>query len=265
MYKDGFVISIMRDGRPLRESGRTVRMPFDSEYKIRLKNKHGKSCKARVTIDGTPVSQLGDFVISSWGTLDLERFVNDSLNKGKKFKFISAKSGEVQDPTNSDNGLIRVEFYLAKNGPIVITRDGWGYPPYFPERDSEIWPCNGDSTDDYGKKRKRKRGARLDGDTYQQAGSPVNSFYCSTNVSFTNNVTDTIPDDKGATVEGGDSNQSFMTVSDFETEIAPVVLELELRAPRDGVAPEPRRNYCGSCGARRRGRDKYCPQCGRRF
>jgi len=264
MYKDGFVLSIMRDGRPLRESGRTVRMPFDSEYKIRLKNKNGKSCKARVTIDGTPVSQLGDFVISSFGTLDLERFVNDSLNKGKMFKFVSAKSGEVQDPTNSDNGLIRVEFYLAKNGPLVITNDDWTwhYPPYFPPRDPEVWPCDDDCT--CGGKKKKHRG-RATNDSY--IGGSSSAFYCSTNVSFTNNVADTIPDDKGATVEGGDSNQSFMTVSDFDVELNPVVLELELRAPRDGVAPEPQRNYCSGCGAARRNRhrDKYCPQCGRRF
>jgi len=256
MYKDGFVLSIMRDGRPLRESGRTVRMPFDSEYKIRLKNKLGKSCKARVTIDGTPVSQLGDFVISSWGTLDLERFVNDSLNKGKKFKFVSAKSGEVQDPTNSDNGLIRVEFYLAKNGPLVITNDWtWHYPPYFPPNDFD---------DDSTVSRKRKSKGI---DDVLGGGNTTSAFYCSTNVSFTNNITDSIPDDKGATVEGEDSNQSFMTVSDFDVELNPVVLELELRAPRDGAAPEPRKNYCGGCGAARRDRhrDKYCPQCGRRF
>ena len=262
MYKDGFVLSIMRDGRPLRESGRTVRMPFDSEYKIRLKNKLGKSCKARVTIDGTPVSQLGDFVISSWGTLDLERFVNDSLNKGKKFKFVSAKSGEVQDPTNSDNGLIRVEFYLAKNGPIIITNDDWTwhYPPYFPPNDSDVWPCDDDST--VSRKRKRKGIDETLG-----GGNTTGAFYCSTNVSFTNNITDTIPDDKGATVEGGDSRQSFMTVSDFDTELNPVVLELELRAPRDGAAPTPQRNYCSGCGAARRDRhrDRYCPQCGRKF
>ena len=264
MYKDGFVLSIMRDGRPLRESGRMVRIPFDSEYKIRLKNKNGKNCKARVTIDGTPVSQLGDFVISSFGTLDLERFVTDSLDKGKMFKFVSAKSGEVQDPTNSDNGLIRVEFYLAKNGPLVVTGDWtWYYPPYCPPNDSDVWPCDDDST--VGRKKKRYRGGRGSGQFV--GGSTADSYYCSTNVTFTNNVTDTIPDDKGATVEGGDSSQSFMTVSDFDTEITPVILELELRAPRDGVAPEPRRNYCGSCGARRRNRhrDRYCPQCGRKF
>lgn len=255
MYKDDFVLSIMRDGRPLRESGRIIRMPFNSEYKIRLKNKNGKSCKARVTVDGTPVSQLGDFVISSWGTLDLERFVNDSLNKGKKFKFVSAKSDEVQDPTNSDNGLIRVEFYLATNGPLIITHDSWRW-----SGGSEIWPCN----DDDGTIPRKKKGI----DETLGGGNTTSAFY-SSNVSFTcdNAMVDTIPDDKGATVEGGESNQSFMTVSDFDTEITPVVLELELRAPRDGVAPEPRRNYCGSCGAARRDRhrDKYCPQCGRRF
>lgn len=250
MYRDGFVVSIMRDGRPLRESGRIVRIPFDSEYKIRLKNKNGNSCKAKVFIDGTPVSQLGDFVISSWGTLDLERFVTDSLNKGKKFKFVSADSDEVQDPTNPDNGIIRVEFYLATNGPLIITDDfTWHYPPYIPPS-HEIWPCDDDST--ASKKRKWKS-------TDSHDGTPVmNAYYCS-NLTFTNSMS---VSDKGATVEGGESKQTFMTVSDFDVQTEPVVIELELRAPRDRIAPEPRRNYCGGCGSRRRQRDRFCPQCG---
>ena len=249
MYKDGFVVSIMRDDRPLRESGRAVRLPFNSEYKVRLKNKNGVSCKARVSIDGTPVSQLGDFVISSWGTLDLERFVTDSLNKGKKFKFVSASDSRVQDPTSPENGIIRVEFYKATNGPLIITGKPWPYSPSW-DWDEEIWPLNG--SDNAG-----------DGTVkIKYSDNTAQCFYSSSPVSMS--YTNNLGDDKGATIEGGDSNQSFITVSDFDTDFDPVVIELELRAPRSASAPEPQRNYCGGCGVRRRGRDKFCPDCGRR-
>ena len=39
MYKDGFVLSILKDGRPLKEIDGVARIPFDSEYKVRLRNK----------------------------------------------------------------------------------------------------------------------------------------------------------------------------------------------------------------------------------
>jgi hypothetical protein len=84
----------------------------------------------------------------------------------------------------------------------------------------------------------------------------MNAYYCS-NLTFTNSVSD-----KGATVEGGESKQTFMTVSDFDVNPEPVVIELELRAPRDRATSEPKRNYCGGCGVRRRRRDRFCPQCG---
>lgn len=247
MYKDGFVVSVMRDDRPLRESGRTVRLPFDSEYKIRLKNKNNSSCKVKVYIDGTPVSQLGDFVISMWGTLDLERFVTDSLNSGKKFKFVSADDSRVQDPTSPQNGIIRVEFYKATNGPLITFDYDW---PYWNGDDGSSWKKKSSSDDS-------------DSVEWTYTNNTQNAFYCSTLGDVSTRACSM--SDKGATVEGGDSNQSFVTVSDFETEAIPVVIELELRAPRSAAAPEPRRNYCGTCGARRRLKDKYCPQCGRKF
>jgi hypothetical protein len=248
MYKDGFVVSIMRGGRPLRESGRTVRVPFGSEYKIRLKNKNDTNCRAVVTIDGTPVSQMGDFVISPGGTLDLERFVTESLDKGKKFKFVSVKDSKVQDPTNSENGIIRVEFYRAQNGPLFIRQDWtWHYPPYVPPRTLD--------DDDGGGTVKEGRSR-----TYY-SDNTAGVYACNVSQSLSNDT----PVDKGATIEGGDSHQSFQIVTDFQTESTPVIIELELKSPiRRHCGSEPNYNYCGGCGSRRRHRDNFCPGCGQK-
>lgn len=117
-YKDGFVVSIVKDNQNLRtinkNNKRTAIIPFGSEYKIRLINKNSVRCKAAVFIDGTDVLFGKKVILNPYETFDLERFV-DSLDSGKKFKFESVKramaSGEIGDPDSPDNGCIKVDFY----------------------------------------------------------------------------------------------------------------------------------------------------------
>ena len=142
MYSNKFVLSIIHDGYPIKESGsysdKRIALPFDSEYKIRLKNKNDKSCTARVFIDDKQVSKLGDFIIQSNGTIDLERFVDSSLERGKKFKFVSLDHPDVDDPTSSENGIIKVEFRLARreNGIKIsippVTYKPWDWDDHKP-------------------------------------------------------------------------------------------------------------------------------------
>jgi len=152
MYRDKFVLSVIHDGHPVKETGRKwireVAIPFDSEYKIRLKNKNDRSCTARVLIDGKRVSQLGDVIVTAGGTIDLERYIDRSLDKGKKFKFVTLDHQDVDDPTSSSNGIIEVEFRKAKqaNG-IKIDYDwryfDWAIPPYKEDNDGPQWTYSG--------------------------------------------------------------------------------------------------------------------------
>ena len=119
-YSKGFIASIIIKGKPQREfkygDKRTVKVPFGSEYILRLKNKSKDPAIVEVTIDGTDVLNGSDLVLEAGQTIDLERFVDD-LDTGKKFKFISleegASSGEIDDPYREENGLIKVKFYKA--------------------------------------------------------------------------------------------------------------------------------------------------------
>ena len=96
-YDNQFVICVLHNGRVLRESNRgMVHIPYNGQYKIRLKNKHTYlRAKARVSVDGRSVSNLGDFILQAGETLDLERFLDYSMSEGSRFKFVPLSDERV--------------------------------------------------------------------------------------------------------------------------------------------------------------------------
>lgn len=259
MYKDKFVLSIIHDGHPVKETGRNydrkVAIPFDSEYKILLKNKNDRGCTAKVFIDGRPVSQLGDFIINSHDSLHLERFLDSSLKKGKKFKFVPSTHPDVDDPTSSQNGIIEVEFRLAKK-PLndLIKIQPIRVPPPSPEpRCPDIyykkysdWTYIPDST------------TVPDFTTVWDWGNATASYMCSNMMDSDVNIAD------GATVEGGLSNQEFV-YGHIEVESRCVTLRLKMV----GISNENHERfnyiYCRKCGVQVKKKDKYCFNCGEKL
>ncbi len=259
-YDDQFVLCVLRDGRPVREIGGTVRLPFHSEYKVRLKNKHSHlRAKAKVWIDGREVSNLGDFILQPNETLDLERFLDHSMSRGNRFKFVPLGDSRVNDPTDHNNGIIRVEFYREKRWdprpPIrplrrtaIKSRSDWNYlEPHY-------------NTFDF---------LNTGG-----SGTASSSMTSSVNYVASNTLESIVPiNDAGATVEGGFSGQSFSYGADFQTESYPVTLELRLRGidhremdwddrPSHPRRPKKRIKFCPNCGARRHGMARFCDSCG---
>jgi len=264
MYKDKFVLSIISDGHPVKESGsrgnRQVVVPFGSEYKIRLKNKNDRSCTARVTIDGTPVSNFGDIIVNAGGTVDLERFITNSMSSGKKFKFVELDHPDVDDPTKSENGIIQVEFRLAKekNGIKISPdqcnppKDTWWLPKFKGFEDNDGCYCGSSNNDctftyDSGTSSKSKSNFR---------SSSV--MYCSSNIGAS--VSSFCDIDSGATIEGSKSNQSF-TYSNLEVESHRTVLKLKMVGIKHEVKKS-KKIYCTQCGHQLRKRDRYCSSCG---
>ena len=272
MYKDKFVLSVIHGGSPVKETGRRskkeIAIPFDGEYKIRLKNKNDRSCTARVFVDGRKVSQLGDFIVTSGGTVDLERFVDRSMDSGKKFKFVPLDHEDVDDPTSSDNGIIRVEFRLAKvrNGIKMLPPKPWPDPPddkwpNYEDNDGPTWKWT-TWRDDY-----TAASPNFTHDTvyYSNSSGQDNSapcsFICHTQRDSTLKKRKSV--DAGATVEGGKSGQSF-TYSDLEVDNSHVVT---LRLKMVGINKErsmKNYKYCTNCGTKVNRRDKYCSECGYR-
>src|SRR5579863_9129209 len=119
MYRDSYIVALMVGGKIQKESDDgTVLIPFGSEYVIRLKNKLRKRAVADVWIDGRIASK--GIVIDANGTVDLERFVIDgNLLEGKRFKLARLTDPKVEQPNDSENGTIEVNFYPEKDESVV--------------------------------------------------------------------------------------------------------------------------------------------------
>ncbi len=275
-YDSQFVICVLHNGHPVREINGTASVPFNSEYKLRLKNKHSYlRAKARVWVDGRKASNLGDFILNAGETLDLERFLDSDLSRGNRFKFVPLSDRRVNDPTDPSNGVIKVEFYREHDyvKDITITDPTWKpigpRGPRNPE-DTNAGPywqftdCNSSTFPSGGR------------------GSSVGttSFTCvNASLNFVSNIN--VDPNAGATVEGGFSGQSFVYGDDFQTDLFPVTLTLRVKGidlSKDGYAPSTsiaigtkpktykKKRFCANCGRRRsRMADKFCPRCGNSY
>lgn len=205
-FNNGFVASIIVDGRPLREFNengkRTARMPFGTEYKLKLKNTKFSRAIAKVYIDDTKMGD--DLVLGPKETIDLERYIGKG--DGRKFKFVSLeqgmKDGSIQDPTNQLNGCIRVEFFEESTPCYQIYTNG--------------------GLEDLGRK-------TFTGERRVSFNTPVSNGFTQSTI---NNFF--VSEEKGATVEGSASDQHFITTTGFETETVPTVVEIWLK----GEQPE---------------------------
>lgn len=190
-----FVLNIIQE-YPVREFDGQVAIQFDTEYELLLKNNNERDCSARIWIDGSLVSELGDFIINAGDELELERFVSESLQEGKRFKFVPLDHPEVDDPSREENGIVKVEFRLSKKYEYIAPEYylEWDYIPY----NLEIIDCSG------------------------------NVMSGNFNVSATNYTIDGCSNTStGATIGGSKSNQTFYYQS-FDAEDEYVTLELRI-------------------------------------
>lgn len=207
--KDNFTLTVLRDGGPVREFNGEVAVPFYSEYKLRLINNNRRRCSATVYLDGAKVSEMGNFVIGPTDYLDLERFLNDSLTEGKRFKFVPLNHPDVEDPNRVENGIIKVEFRLERLREIMPMK-------YW----KEYWPDNGLFI--------------IQGDIDANMSIPFDAaFLTDANSSlFINDglsSTSTLCSNTsaGATIPGSHSDQAFYKVNyDFENEVTTISLKM---------------------------------------
>lgn len=264
-YDSQFVLCVLHKGSPVREINGKVHVPFGSEYNIRLKNKHSYlRAKARVWIDGRQVSNLGDFILQPGQTLDLERFLDSSLSQGSRFKFVPLSDSRVNDPTDSENGIVKVEFYREYDFKINWTKTVSPITPRRSTGDSDwTFTSNPSWTINTGP---------FDTLTFNTNSLGASKITSSTSVNFL--AACTTPSN-GATVEGGISNQQFVEGADFTTDLFPTTLTLQIRGIENNRPSNPvvvnngeqkKVRFCSNCGKRRSRRsDKFCGRCGNTF
>lgn len=243
-YQKDFVVSVIHNGKPVREfnesGNRTCRIPFNSEYKLRVKSKTWKKALVSISIDGTDVLTGGKQVIlNPYQSVELERFVDD-LNSGKKFKFISveqgAKTGEVQDPTAEENGLIRVQIYPEIDAPVVKVSDSRSVPS--PMCDSGSIFRSKSVNSGYNPIPADK--GTITSCVNSAPAPAAASFYCGSmgaTMDFCDTLERALHSDKGATAEGSHSSQQFQTTTvSWEVEKTPITFDIWLKGVRGELA-----------------------------
>lgn len=198
-YEDCVIALCDNNKKPLREfsserngKGRKckVNVPFDTEYKFLIKNNSAARIKLEIDIDGSNVT--GNGVIISGNMTDyLERFVDSD----KKFKFVRATHENVSDPTNVENGIIkiRVSKEITFPFPHIFKQDNFWDQVYIPRRTPNSFPP----------------------DQYQPYWYSETTCYSSsvTPSLQSNHITPSVDSQLGATIEGSKSNQQFTTTS----------------------------------------------------
>ena len=237
---------IARNKSLLKEyDNRTVYLKDGDEFQIQLFNPETEEIAARITIDGTQLSK--DIVIRPGERIWLERYTD----KPKKFKF---ETYEVEDNNKEvekairNNGVIKVTFHKRQKRSVY----------YYTSTPTSIYSYWDSSV------------------TYTSAASSVASssiepiststFYRGDpNLLSIDSATDSkITKETGRVSEGGNSNQSFMTVDmefnpiPYTTEIIKILPESQKPFTSDDV----QKIYCQNCGRKLKTKYKYCPYCG---
>jgi hypothetical protein len=267
MYNSKIISCIKVDGKILREFGDTVKIPYGSEYSIFLKNLNSLKAIVHITIDGKEVVENG-LILDYNSSIDLERFVNSkNMEKGNRFKFIErTKSIEDHRGIGAEDGIVHISYEFAKPAPKVVYEDVYVKRRYYNKPYYNDWgfPYNGDIhfSDLIGEVYNGVEGKSMMGGVGGTSSASMN--YASN--SFRGLVSSEF-NDSGITVAGDISNQSFKTVSGFETDGVTHVMILKLCGANPNEKVEfpvtvKTKQQCTTCNKSNKATSKYCSSCG---
>lgn len=230
MHSNDFVVAVSYNGQFLQESvGGVVSLPFNSEYSLRLRNKHNRRAVAKIFIDNESVADDG-VVVPPNSYLDLDCHVSTL----RKFKFVSSDSGEAvqagkNNKSDDSNGVIRVEWQLECQRPALT------YDINIPYKHPS-WVDN-------------LRGVETPTSYGCRSLNNPSLGFCDQPKSLS----------EGCTVEGGASSMRFRTVHlDLESAVTTIQLTLKGYVGKLKVS-----NYCQICCEKfNKRKPKFCPNCG---
>lgn len=283
MYSNKLAFAVKSGGKILREFGDKVYVPFGSEYSVLIKNQHTQKAVVKISIDGQYVDNGQGFIVNGGRDLEIERFVK-SLERGNKFKFIE-RTSKVEDHRGIkiDDGLIRVEFQFEKMQPVVehinhyiqhhYHNDYWHSPYYYGIRrpDRPYWSGETRLLSSSGGKGSSLGSGVVGSASAFNCSTPTISGNAGESASFTASSGDVLrgipQNDAGITVQGGESQQKFVTayVGELETQSYSMIIHL-LGETGQGKVSQPitvkHKQTCGTCGHQNKAAAKFCSECG---
>ena len=265
MHQDNFVVSVKSDGKFLRDEHGVVKIPFDSEYALYLKNLDSRPAVVKVSIDGEDVLNSQQLIVAGNAHLLLEGFLK-GLVATRKFKFIElTKEVEENLGYSPEDSIIRVEIQYQKRKPQTQEiqrvyrdryRDWWIYPyPYtYYDPNPQYTLTWNDSSGIH---------------SYSGGNScgvvSLDSVNCTYSV---NSESYSYTSDIGKTVKGENCDQQFQQGYLGDLEEQSEVLTLRLSGYRDdnkkveAITTKTDKIYCSQCGKANGLDNKFCPVCG---
>lgn len=283
MYKNNLVMSISCGGKFLQETkDGEVFLPFLSEYSVYIKNKYTKKASVSVLIDGKDVLNGRRIVLNPQESFNLERFLEDSLEEGRKFRFIKKTPGIIEHRGNKpEDSLVEVRYkfeYIPKtyynDGPYVKKYNDFG------TMDGPVtFAINGTQTLDGGPSFNVQSNCiggfskgipSLDVDKiYESFGAKRDtSLVKGTTLSETTSENISLPfqeTEEGITVKGSESKQKFKNTFHFQTENEEHVMILKLRGTSKQekevveAVTKTTKKVCTVCGKKWDYNFTYCP------
>ena len=260
VFNEKFVaVIVSRDGkilREFRENGRDeVKLPFGSEYMIRLKNLNSVRVAVSVTIDDEDVMDGSRVIVNPNETVDLEGFKKNG-KVTHRFKFIE-KTEEISSYRGDriGDGIVRIEYQFEKSEKRRVLPYPDPVSPYIPSpvkpQPWKIDPVRPDLGDDF-----RYR------------------FYCASRTTNakdafgTQNLSEISCNAPGITVKGSDSDQRFTSVSFGPAEQQKHVIAFKLMGYKENQeevkipVTTKAKIVCETCGKNSKTSNRFCPNCG---
>jgi hypothetical protein len=260
VYHNKFVAVIKCNGKVLRErEDNTVLLPFGSEYSILLKNLNSRAASVSISIDGVDVLNGRELIVQATSDLELERFLQDDMCHGNRFKFIN-KTQEIVNHRGDrvDDGIIRIEYRFEAAPPLQINyhhhhhhHNQWIRPSWWWNYDS---PCF--------------IGGAVYGTTLSSSRGMTGTVSCNYAADVTNCCDVGPAPDEGITVKGSESNQQFQQgyIGQLETSSEVIILRLRgVTGSRNKVTAPVTVNTkltCPTCGRTSASAAKFCANCG---
>lgn len=245
MFRNDFVGVVVNRGKIMRESRNelgenVVKLPFGSEYAVRLKNLNTVKAVVDVEIDGSRAAQ--GLIINPGTSFELKGFL-EGLRVRNRFRFIE-KTKEISNYRGDriDDGIIRISYRFEQPQPVYYIEPlpmKSLVPPWHPTRSF--------------------------GPDLQYTYTSSNTYGGGTqNSCFVSQVQETA---EGITVKGSETRQDFIYGYTNPLEEHAHVINIKLVGYSDsGIAIKKpittKTKYrCKTCGRKWPSRYKFCPNC----
>jgi hypothetical protein len=246
MFRNDFVGVVVNKGKIMRETNNhlgenVVKLPFGSEYGVRLKNLNTVKAVVDVEIDGSSAAQ--GLIINPGTSFELKGFL-EGMKVRNKFRFIK-KTKEISNYRGDriDDGIIRISYRFEKVQPVYYI-EPWPIRSIVPE--SQPWHFVNTNV------------------TYT-LGSSGNASGGTQNACFVNQVMEQTAD--GITVKGSETKQDFVHGWTNPLEEHAHVINIKLVGyTESGVSVQKpittkTKLKCKTCGRKWPSRYKFCPNC----